>query len=92
MRLKTTSQAFIKVYDRKQPYTWICLQHKVGLKDYRVYSDSDVRMSELFIRYLQTEPVYHGVLNFIFHDSLGFPYRNISMRFSEMLTYINQKL
>lgn len=89
MRRKTTSQTSIKSCDRKQPYTFVYLEHKIGLKDYRMYCCADVRMSDLFKRYLQTDPVHHGILYFTFYNSLGYPYRNLSMRFSEMLTYIN---
>lgn len=92
MRRKATPKSSIKSCDRKLPYFRICIEHSIGLKDYRTYSDHEVRMSEIFMRYLKTEPINQGLLSFTFYDRLGFPCRNLSLRFSEMLNHINSEL
>lgn len=87
--MKTTSNINkIKVFDRKQSYEWIYIDHTLGFLMVCHYGLGNLRLCDFIRKALKVLPSEHGFLNFVFFDKLRMPYKNLKVRVSEAKSYI----
>lgn len=90
--MKTTSEIQkVKINDRREPYRWITVQHYYGQKLICQYGLADIRLSDFLSDYLNIVSTRRvGHLNFMFFDIRNQPYKNLHVRVSSCVEYLNE--